>query len=141
MNLCNETITVINQRYNQLEALTEYRKTVIHGTSWYGSLKSNVDASGLKAANQYIVRVPVDADCSSRSYIDPIGYKKLTDEEVSGYFTFGNGDLIVRGAVAEPDNKITPKLIHDNYAEVMTILGVTDDRRTRNAPHWKVVGA
>ena len=141
MNLCNETITVINQRYNQSEALTEYRKTVIHGTSWYGSLKSNVDASGLKAANQYIVRVPVGADCSSRNYVDPIAYAKLTDEEASGYFTFKNGDIVVRGEVTQEDSKITPKLIHDNYAEVMTILAVTDDRRTRNAPHWKVVGA
>lgn len=141
MNLCNETVTVINQRYNQREGFTEYKKTIIQGTSWYGSLKSNVDSSGLKAANQYIVRVPTNADFGGKSYVNPIAYWKLTDEEVKGAFTFANGDLIVHGSVSETDAEITPKLLHDNYAEVLTVLTVNDNRRTNNAPHWKVVGA
>ncbi len=141
MNLCNETVTVINQRYNQRESFTEYKKTIIQGTSWYGSLKSNVDSSGLKAANQYIVRIPADASFEGKSYVNPIVYWKLTDEEVKGAFTFANGDLIVHGSVSEPDEEITPKLLHDNYAEVLTVLTVNDNRRTNNAPHWKVVGA
>lgn len=141
MNLCNETVTVINQRYNQDEGYTEYKKTIIQGTSWYGSLKSNVDSSGLKAANQYIVRIPTNASFDGKSYVNPIAYCKLTDEEVDGYFTLANGDLIVHGSVTEPEAEITPKLIHDNYAEALTILAVNDNRRTANAPHWKVVGA
>lgn len=141
MNLCNETVTVVNQRYNQEEGFTEYRKTVIVGTSWYGSLKSNVDSSGLKAANQYIVRIPIDANFSRKQYVNPIDYWKLTDEEVDGAFTLANGDFIVHGSVEETDSMITPKLLHDNYAEVLTVLTVNDNRRTNNAPHWKVVGA
>lgn len=141
MNLCNETVTVINQRYNQRDGFTEYKKTIIQGTSWYGSLKSNVDSSGLKAANQYIVRIPTNASFEGKSYVNPITYWKLTDEEVKGAFTFANGDLIVHGSVSEPDAEITPKLLHDNYAEVLTVLTVNDNRRTNNAPHWKVVGA
>ena len=141
MNLCNETVTVINQLYNQRDGFTEYKKTIIQGTSWYGSLKSNVDSSGLKAANQYIVRIPTNASFEGKSYVNPIAYWKLTDEEVKGAFTFANGDLIVHGSVSEPDAEITPKLLHDNYAEVLTVLTVNDNRRTNNAPHWKVVGA
>lgn len=141
MNLCNETITVINQRYDASEQLTVYQKAVINGASWYGSLKSTVDSSGLKAANQYTVRIPTDADFGGKAYINPIAFYKLTDEAAAVAFTLANGDLIVRGAVTEADAAITPKLIHDNYAEVLTILAVNDNRRTQHAPHWKVVGA
>ena len=141
MNLCNETVTVINQRYNQTEGYTEYKKTIIQGTSWYGSLKSNVDSSGLKAANQYIVRIPTNASFNGKSYVDPIAYSKLTNAKADEFFTFANGDLIVHGSVAEPEAEITPKLIQDNYAEALTVLSVNDNRRTQNAPHWKVVGA
>lgn len=139
MKLCEEVITVINQTYNQEEGFKEYHKTVIRGASWYGCLKSAVDSSGLKAANQYTVRIPADADFDGKQYSNPIDYWKL--EDVSDAFTLANGDLIVHGEVSENDASITPKLIHDNYAEVLTILSVSDNRRLRQSPHWKVVGA
>lgn len=139
LKLCEEVITIINQRYNQAEAYTEYVKTVIRGVSWYGSLKSTVDSSGLKAANQYTVRIPLNADFDGKAYFDPIAYKGLDD--VSNAFTLANGDLVVHGEVSENDASITPKLIHDSYAEVLTILAVNDNRKLRKEPHWKVVGA
>lgn len=140
LKLCEEVITIINQRYNQEEAFTEYTKTVVRGVSWYGSLKSTVDANGLKAANQYTVRIPISADFGGKTYYDPIAYKALVD--ASNAFTLANGDLVVHGEVSENDASITPKLIHDSYAEVLTILAVNDNRRKqRQAPHWKVVGA
>lgn len=139
MRLCEEVITVVNQVRNGEDGFTDYRKTVIRGASWYGSLKATVDSSGLKAANQYIVRIPTDADFDGKAYLNPISYWNA--EDVSKLFTFANGDLIVHGEVTEADNEITPKLIHDNYAEVLTILTVNDNRKLRKEPHWKVVGA
>ena len=157
MQLCNETITVINKRYDPAEDRTVYAKTVITGASWFGSLKSNVDSSGLKAANQYVVRVDAKtADFGGKAYLDPVAFEKISvlfryDDAQARYdfatytdldaVTFANGDLIVRGEVTEADEDITPELIHKNYAEVLTVLSVTDNRRTQNAPHWKVVGA
>ena len=139
MHLCNETITVINRTHNVEDDLTAYVKTVIHGASWFGSLKSNVDNSGLKAANLYTVRIDAkNADTGGKTYTNPIDF---ADNPTEAKFTIANGDIIVRGEVTEADENITPKLIHSNYAEVLTVLSVTDNRRTQNAPHWKVVGA
>ena len=141
LKLCEEVITIINQRYDQEEGFTVYRKTIVRGASWYGSLKSTVDPSGLKAANQYTVRIPIDADFGGKIYVNPVTYKGASDEQAGISFTLGNGDLIVHGEVSESDANITPKLVHDNYAEVLTILAVNDNRRLRKSSHWKVVGA
>lgn len=161
MRLCGETITVLNQQHSVDTTFTHYRKTVIHGVSWYGDLKANVDSSGLKTANMYIVRIPADADFGGKTFLEPgsgiwesyyvfDSDNSLFDDEAvfavdaDQYFTLAVGDLIVRGEVTEDDEELTRKVIHDRYerfTEVLTILSVTNNRRTQNAPHWKVVGA
>ena len=87
LKLCEEVITIINQRYDQEEGFTVYRKTIVRGASWYGSLKSTVDPSGLKAANQYTVRIPIDADFGGKTYVNPVTYKGASDEQSGISFT------------------------------------------------------
>lgn len=135
MKLCNETITVFNKRQAQDTGYDVYIPTVITGVSWFCEIASTVDASGLKAANKFTIRVPTDADFSGKSYVTPVEYA-TSDEKTS--FTLGNGDIIVKAAITDTDLK--PSDLQQRYGEVVTILGVTDNRRTKNAPHWKVVG-
>ena len=136
MRLCNETITVVNSRHNPETDRDEYTGTVIKGVSWHCEIASTVDGSGLKSANKFSIRIPTDADFNGRTYVDPITYS--TGDNSDMIFTLKNGDLIVRGAVTTAITK--PAELKQNYPEIVTILGVTDNRRAPNSPHWRVVG-
>lgn len=135
MRLCNETVTVFNKRLAEAAGYDVYVPTVITGVSWFCEIASTVDSSGLKAANKFTIRIPADADFSGKSYVNPAEYA-ASDERTS--FTLGNGDIIVKAAIT--DTGLKPSDLQTQYGEVVTILGVTDNRRTKNAPHWKVVG-
>ena len=135
MRLCDDTITVFNVKYNPATDRDDYNATVITGVSWFCETVSNVD-KGLKAANKFTLRIPATADFGGKTYALPMEY--ATAEDASGLFTLCNGDTIVHGAVTGSD--LRPAALHKQY-EALTVLGVTDNRRARNAPHWKVVGA
>lgn len=136
MKLCNETITVFNKRQDAETGYDVYIPTVISGVSWFCEIASSVDSSGLKAANKFTIRIPVDADFGGKAYVVPAEYSGADPDEA---FTLANGDIIVKAAITDPERK--PADLQEEFGEVVTILGVTDNRRAPNAMHWKVVGA
>lgn len=139
MQQANETITVINRRYNETTGKDDWIPTVISGASWYSKLIANVTQGGLKAADTVTVRIPVDADTDGKSYMPPSAYKAA--ESVADAYTLARGDLIVRGAVTTSQGQsLTPANVTTAYDDCYTITGVTDSTRRPNAPHWKVVG-
>ena len=135
MRLCNETVTVFNKRLDPETGAYVYLPTVITGASWYCEIASAVDTTGLHAADRFIVRIPADADFGGKEYMEAVDYKN--SEEVEGLFTLAQGDVIVKAAVEE---SLPLAQLHERYSECCTILGVTDNRRAPNAPHFKVVG-
>lgn len=135
MKECKETITVFNS-YLDEDGLDAYSPTVIDGVSWYSEVVSNVDSGGLIAANRYSIRIPVDADFSDKEYIGPEEYSKDTAES---NFTLKQGDLIIHDIVTDTED-ITPASLIERYGEVVTILGVTDNRKRPHGKHWKVTG-
>ena len=138
MKLCGDTLTLFNARLDKVNDTTVYEKTVISGISWYSTIKTVVSDTGLKSANQFTIRIPLDADFSGKAYCDPASYTGA--EDVSGLFTLRQGDVIVKGAV--PASIVTPAQAHKAYPDTaFTIQGVTDNRRAPNAKHWRVVGA
>lgn len=145
MKLCNETVTVFNKKIDTANGWDVYNPTVIHGVSWYGDVAAAVDNSGLHAANRFTIRIPVDADFGGKTYVDPIAYSNETI--VSGVFTLANGDIIVKGEAITDQMTVsqlaalTPGRLKELYPDYCTILGVTDNRRAPNAPHFKVVGS
>ena len=140
MQQANETITVINHKYNDTTGKDEWTPTVISGASWYSKLLANVTQSGLKTAKTVTVRIPTDADTGGRSYIPPAAYKAA--ESVSDAFTLARGDLIVLGTVTTTQGQsLTPANVTQTHDECFTITSVTDNTRRPNAPHLKVVGA
>ncbi len=137
MNLSDDTLTLYNARYNPTLDKTEYFRTVISGISWYSTVKSTVTDKGLKSANMYTIRIPVDADFGEKSWADPKSYTEAQD--VSSLFTLNEGDIITKGI--GPVSINTPAQLHSAYSECFTVLSVTDNRRAHHAKHWKVVGA
>ena len=135
MKLCNEAITIFNAQVDGTKGTNVYAPTIIRGVSWFCDIASNVDSSGLKAANRFTIRIPVDADFSGKSYVPPAVY---ATGDPATCFTIKNGDIIIKGEVAVQGMK--PTDLRKSFDEYVTVLGVTDNRRAPNAPHWKVVG-
>ena len=135
MRLCNETVTVFNAKLDAESGMDAYYPTVISGVSWYCETASTVDASGLKAADKFTIRIPEDADFSGKSYAPPAAY--ATGDPAS-VFTLKTGDILVKGAVDQAG--LRPADLQRMCGEIVTILGVTDNRRAPRARHWRVVG-
>ena len=137
MRLCGETITVFNARPDGDTGRHVYVPTMIAGCSWYCGQREALDPKGgLKSADAYVVRIPVDADFGGRRYVDPLTWRQ---GDASGRFTLQGGDLVARGAMTGDD--WTPAALKSACAECFTVLGVTDNRRAPHGGHWKVVGA
>ena len=122
MKLCNDTITVFNARVDQDVGGNVWAPTVIDGASWYMTDASTIDASkgGLVAAGKVIVRIPAE--------VAPKG------------FGLKAGDIIVKGDAGDTQNPTPANLKQAWGADCMTVLGITDNRRAPNAPHWRVTG-
>lgn len=137
MRLCNDTITVFNRKLDVNNGWDVYIPTVIHNVSWYWHVVSSVGDKGLNADNQCTIRIPMDADFGGKSYVDPRTYKAETI--VSGLFTLEDGDKVVKGDAG--GTTLTMAQLEEQYHDCITILGVTDNRRAPNAPHFRVVGS
>ena len=135
MNLCNETITVFNKRVENREHV--FYPTVINGVSWWGHINTTVGEKGLLAANSITIRIPVDADFGGKTYVDEREY--AASASADGIFTLANGDIIIKGTVAVAP--MTPAELKAAFTGFVTVLGVTDNRRAPNAPHFRVVGS
>ena len=123
MKLCNDTITIFSASVDTETGGNVWTPAVITDVSWYKTDESTLDTGrgGLVAAGKVIVRIP------ETSTPDGFGLKP--------------GDIIVRGdasATASP----TPARLKQTYGDgCATVLGVTDNRRAPNAPHWRVTGS
>ena len=134
MKECNETITVFNTSLDAETGYDTYIPTIIRGVSWYCEVASAVDSSGLKAADIFKIRIPVDADFSGKAYVKPAAY---AGGDPTSVFTLGQGDIIVHG---EEKASLNPAQLQEKYGEIVTILGVTDNTRRPHAKHWRVTG-
>jgi len=138
VKLCNDTITVFNARVDPDVGGNVWAGTVITGASWFATDASTVDASkgGLVAANKATIRIPVEADPGGKAYADPVSYASA--EDVSGLWTLKGGDIVVKAAVEGDD--WTPAKLKAAYAECVTVLAVTDNRRAPKGKHWRITG-
>lgn len=134
MKECNKTITVFNARMDAEDGYDVYYPTIIRNVSIYLQVASEVTLSGLNAANRVTIRIPVDADFSGKTYVKPV---EFANADVSTAFTLKQGDVIVE---AEESERLDPVQLKAKYGDVITILGVTDNRSRPRAQHWKVVG-
>lgn len=138
MKLCNDTITVFNARVDPDVGGNVWVPTVITGVSWFATDASTVDASkgGLVAANKATIRIPVEANAGGKAYADPVSYASA--EDVSVLWTLKGGDIVVKGEITGDD--WTPARLKAAYAECVTVLAVTDNRRAPRAKHWRITG-
>ena len=149
MKLCNETITVFNKRWDDELGEEVYWPTVIEGASWHATQAETVDPKGgLVMANKAIIRIP---EAAAGGYVDSIAYREADDP--TGKWTLEGGTIIVKGAIEDTSSGAgappspqgegfwTPARLKEAFADCVTVLGVTDNRRAPNGKHFKVVGS
>ena len=134
MKEANKVITVFNARMDAAGGFDEYYPTIIRNVSVFLQVASEVTLSGLNAANKVTVRIPIDADFSGKEYVKPVHFAAA---DPAAAFTLKQGDVIIEG---EETEHLNPVQLKAKYGEVITILGVTDNRSRPREPHWKVVG-
>lgn len=134
MKECNEVITVFNARMDAEGGYDEYYPTIIRNVSVFLQVASEVTLSGLNAANKVTVRIPIDADFSGKQYVKPVDF---ANADPAAVFTLKQGDVIVE---AEETEHLNPVELKAKYGSVITVLGVTDNRKRPRGKHWKVVG-
>lgn len=166
MQLADKAILLYNVKNDPQTGYEVYNPTLITGVSYFSKTLVGVDKSGMLAANQHIIRIPVGADFNGKQYVAPVDYQNA-DPATS--FTFKVGDIIVASALVEDhdiidgdsnrirtpdghylvyayirgyaDNRtLHPAEIQELFGDIVTVVGVTDNRGARCAPHWKVVG-
>lgn len=138
MNLCNETITVLNSRLNTETGDAELYPSIISGVSWFDEAAATVDPStGLKAASKVTVRIPEDADFHGKQFISE---KSYPDADPNSFFTLDAGTLMILDA-QETQAGLTITELEKKYGRVVTVLAVTDNHRAPRAKHWKAVCA
>ena len=137
MRMCNDTVTVFNQRVDPETGGHTYHPTTLRGVSWYASAADAVDSKGggLVATDRVVVRVPEDVNDGDKTYVEPLAYKCALDP--SGLWTLQKGDVLVKGVVTGDNWK--PAQLKAAYP-YMDVLTVTYNRRGL-APHFKVVGS
>ena len=134
MKECKDTITVFNARMDAEGGYDDYYPTIIRNVSVFLQVASEVTLSGLNAANKVTVRIPIDAGFSGKEYVEPVHFAAA---DPATAFTLKQGDVIVE---AEETEHLNPVQLKEKYGSVITILGVTDNRKRPCAKHWKVVG-
>lgn len=137
MKLATDTITVFNRYLDQINDNDAWIGTVISGVSYFAQVKTAVTDKGLSSAETVSIRVPVDAECQGKQYVTPVAFASAEDK--TDKFCFAPGDMIVHGAAQFDESTTLPKLKEKYGAEMVTIVGATDNRYTRRAPHIKVV--
>jgi len=136
MKQCNETITVLNRRYDAETGRDVWQATVINGVSWHSEIRAAVTQAGLKDAKTATVRIPVGADEGGRSYMPPAAFKAADD--TSGAYTLARGDILVRGDASDAQS---PADAQAAFEDCVTIISATDNTRRPHGAHRKVVGA
>ncbi|MEA4896132.1 MAG: DUF6751 family protein [Oscillospiraceae bacterium] len=125
----DETVTLYNGYLDQTNGYDVFKRRVLAGVSWFGTTKTTISAEGgLLAANELIIRIPSELT----GYVDPKSYTGA-----AGTWTLKPGDVIIKGTATEEAPRTGD--LKAKYSELLTIIGVTDNRKGRE-PHFKVVG-
>jgi hypothetical protein len=120
----NADITIYNRYYDKSLGIDKYQRTVIKGVNWQGKRNSTVSDKGVLLADSTLVFID-----KLENYVSPKRFAKMQSLERENYFTFGQGDKIVKGEVDFEVIGIQGHKISDlenEFDNVITIKSVTE---------------
>lgn len=129
----NHDITLFNLYDENGEQ--RYKRTYIRGVDWQSKQSVTVGDKGLLSADSIKIFIPYDADMDGGEFLKP---KAFNRSNKSNYFTFKEGDIIVKGLIDFELTGVRPntvKYLKELYDDVATIISVLDCEVTGN---WEV---
>ena len=115
----NSDITIYNRYYDEVEGIDKYQRTVIKGVNWQGKRNATINEKGLLIADSTLIFID-----KLSNYISPKRFYKLNYIERSNYFTFRDGDKIVKGEVDLEITRIAD--LEKEFDDVIDIKSVTE---------------
>lgn len=115
----NADITVYNKYYDLPSDADKYQKTVIKGVNWQGKRNGTVSDKGLLLADSTLIFID-----KLDNYVSPKRFAKLSDLERLNYFTFAQGDKIVKGEVDFEITGVSPNRIADLESEFDDVIDI-----------------
>ena len=134
--ITNADITIYNRKRNPETKKMEYCRTILKGVHWYTDQKVTVGENGLKSADVYKIRVPMDN--REDNYLTPEKYAALPWGEHTKYWTIENGDLFIKGEVELEITK--PSDLESPHSPWGTVVSYSDNR-FGGLPHIRIGGA
>lgn len=139
--ITNSDITLYNGYVDDMER-TKYKKTIIKGVNWQGTVTKTVANKELQSADSINIYIPFLADFSNKKYLEPKAWNRLSEEEKDNYFTFKATDRIVKGICDfEFTGSNTVKMLDNGYDNVITVMSiVVNDNGSSNMQHFQIGG-
>lgn len=143
--LFTDTMTVYNFFRNPDTGKESWNRTIVNGVQWSHN-KSEVSTSGGVQTENKVERITIDFSRAygNKAYLPPNEYKKLSPEEVTGYWTLDaktGQDVLVLG---ESDYEISRQYklsdLQKDFQYAVTVTAVSDNRNRPRLKHIKVVG-
>lgn len=137
--ITNADITLYNSYVDDMER-TKYKKTIIKGVNWQGTVTRTIVNNTLQSADSIDIYIPFLADFSEKIYIEPKAWSRLSETEKDKYFTFKATDKIVKGECDfEFIGSNTVKNLENSYDDVVTIMSVIkNDDGSPSMKHFQI---
>jgi hypothetical protein len=135
----NADLTIYNKYIDPATRTEAWQRTQIRGVLWENRKASNVLASGGNmAANQANIYVPFMRGAEYLPYTEWLQLSSKT-----GYWTFQDGDFVVRGLVNDAiSGSFTISDLKAKYRDVLSIRSVeTMDMGSYGMCHWQIGAA
>lgn len=143
--ITNSDITLYNCYIDTSTGKQVYKRTYLYGVNWQGENIKTLSDKGLNSADNINIYIPKSSVVieNDKKYVKPKKY--LNSDDISNYFTFRGGDIIVKGIT---DFEIDPldktkniKALEKAEDDVITIFSIIDyDYCSENMKHWKIGG-
>ena len=96
----DSTITVYNQYNNPLTQLITWTRHTLNNCFWKYSGDKVTIGEVVLDTNSIICRIP-----ENKNYLPKYKWVQIPNDEMSNYFTLGNGDIIILGNVSDEINE------------------------------------
>lgn len=120
----NADITLYNKYYDLASDTYKYQRTIIKGVNWQSKRNGTVSDKGLLLADSTLIFID-----KLDNYVSSKKFAKLSDPERPNYFTFTQGDKIVKGEVYFEVTGVKPYRVADlenEFDHVIDIKSVTE---------------
>ena len=135
----------IYDKFEISNGVYQYYRYVLDGVLYTSKLELNVTSKGTVSSDSSLVQVPFSVKgCNLVGYTSTREWLKGDDDFKDKYFTFRQGQLILKGEITLDMSKNKLLDIADikrNYKDIFTVdMVVTADFGAEKLRHWRLTG-